>query len=121
LRDLGLKREDIAEVAVVLLRPDGLFGGSRDEARGNANPIAGLQYGTFDDSINIEFAGDFAQRERGVFELHHGLAGDDAKIGALAELSDELFGHAVGKEFALGISREIRERKHGDGFDARGG
>jgi len=77
-----------------------------------------LQDGTFDNSIHIEFAGDFAQGERGVFELHDGLAGDDAEISALAELGDEFLGNAVSEEFAFRIAGEIREREDGDRLNA---
>jgi hypothetical protein len=119
LSNVGLKGEDIAEITVVLLGPERPLGSSGNESSSDADSIAGLQDRPFNDSINIEFASDFAHGERSVLELHYGLAGDDTEIGALAELRDEFFSNAIGEEFAIGIAGKVGERKNSNGLNAR--
>ena len=116
LSDFRLERDDVAEVAVVLVGPKRLFADGRDEARGDTDSIARLEHRTFHNSVDVQFAGDFAHRERGVLELHDGLARDDTKAGALAKLRDEFFGDAIGKELAFGVAGEIGEGEHGNGL-----
>src|SRR5580700_6239377 len=55
---LLFEREDIAHVALVAIGPEVPVGGSLDELRGDAHAITRALYGSFDNSIHIQFARD---------------------------------------------------------------
>ena len=73
----------------------------------DANAIAFLYEGPFDDSIHTEGSRDLRYGDLRILEAHHGRVRGHAQIVDVRQASDDGVGDAVGKVFLRRISRQI--------------
>ena len=94
LGDLVLHGEDIAGVALELLRPLVKTGGDVDELHGDAQAVAGLAHAALEQTTDSELAAHFAQVVVAA-KLERGRARGDAQPVDVRERVDEFFGQAL--------------------------
>ena len=116
-RDLAVKREDVAEVAVVAVAPEVLVGGGLDELRGDAHAVSGAQHRALDDGVHVQLARDLGKRLARVAVGHARGSRDHAQLLDLREHRDQGLRHAIDEIFLLGIAREVFQRQDRDGAD----
>ncbi len=112
-RDLPLHFEDLADMALVLLRPEVRVGASVDELDVDAHAVAFARHRPFDHGVGGELFRDRRQRLRRPPIAKRGRARENAEAGLARELGEEQIGYAVGEVRLRGVARQVRERQHG--------
>ena len=118
--DLVLDREQVGQRPVVALGPDLTAGGSVDQPRRDAHPVASPAHAAVEDVAHLEPG---AGRHRVLRRLAHGearRARGHEQAGDLGQLGDQILGHAGAEIVLARILREILERQHGDRWARRG-
>ena len=110
--DVALQRQDIAQVALVLLGPQVRIRRRVNQLRGDSNAAVRSQHRALDDGIDVERLRDLGQRLSSALVAHHRGARDHAQRANLGEGRDERVGHAVREEFLVGPWGEVLEREH---------
>jgi hypothetical protein len=80
---------------------------SVDQLRGDANTAARLAHATLDNVLDAKLLGDLLHIDRLAFVSEHGIARDHEQLAETRQLSENVLGDAVGKEFLLGLSTHI--------------
>ena len=114
LGDVVLHREDVVQLAVVLLGPDVLAAPGVDQLAGDAQPPAGRAHAALQHVAHAEVARDLAHVDRAALVGEGRVAGDHEQPAQPGERGDDVLGDAVGEIVLLGIAAEIGERQHRD-------
>ena len=117
-RDLALQREDVGELALVAVRPQGPVARGIDQLRGDAHAPAGEQGRALDHRVHAQLARDLRQRPIAALEAHGRCARDHAQRSDLRQVGDERIGHAVHEELLARIPGAVGERQHDERADA---
>ena len=115
-RDFFLNGENVFELAVVALGPDGMAGGGFHQLGGDAHPAARTADRTFEDVSCAELLADLLGGDRFVAEGEHFGARKNLQLGDFGNFGDDVFGDAVAKIFVFFGAALIFEIKDGDGF-----
>jgi hypothetical protein len=81
LGDLILERENVGEIAIVVLGPDVISGASINKLRRDAHPITGLAHAAFEHIAHAEFPSDLLHIDRAALVGEAGVARDDEERG----------------------------------------
>ncbi len=112
---VALDGEDVGQVAVIVVCPEVLVGLRIDELSGDADAAGRASHATLDDVGDPQLSRDLPEVLVGVLVLHDRGAGDDFQVGDLAQVSDDVLGHAVAEVLVVGIGTQVGERQHRDG------
>src|SRR5215471_12663881 len=112
--DLVLHGEDVAEIAVVALGPNVIAGFRLDQLRGDPQPVAALADASFEHVAHAELASDLLHINRAAFVDEAAVACDDKEPPELRQRRGDVFDHAIGEDFLLGVGAHVRERKRRD-------
>ncbi len=95
LRDLGLDREDVAEIPVIALRPQVIAVRGTHELRGDPHALTRLADAALEHRAYTERATDFAHVGGPALELERRGARGDPQVADAAQRVDDLLGDAV--------------------------
>ena len=118
-RELALKSDDVAFVALVALRPEMMIGRGVNQLRGDAHKSACAQYASFDYAIHAELMRDLRQGLRASLVRHHRCTRDHRHVSQLGEIGDQRLCHRIGEILLRRIAAEIRKRQDGDRVNGR--
>ncbi len=113
-RDFLLDGEDILQLPVVTLGPDGMPRRGFDQLRGDAHAIARAADRTLEHVGCAELLAHLLRGYRLVPELEHLRAREDFELRDFRELRDDVFGDAVAEIFVLFRAALIFEVQHRD-------
>ena len=116
-RDVGLEREDLRDLPLVVVRPDLRVVGDADQARRDAHaarvPGAVPADGALEDVVGVQLAADLAGGlARALVDARAG-AGDHAQSGDQRQPRRDLVGDAVREVLVVGVA-EVLERERRD-------
>ncbi len=109
---VALQQQNVAQVAVIVFRPNMLIAAAIHQLRGDANMIAGKLHCTFDHCVHVQLARDLRQWFVGALVAHDRSVGDDLQVSKFGELRNQVFGHAVGEVVLLGVRAQVVQGKH---------
>jgi hypothetical protein len=115
--DFRFERQNVADVAVVVRRPDLRVSRTIDELRADPNAIRDAPDRSGKEAVDIQIAGDFGNALPSPLKPDDRRSRDDLEPLNLRNRADECLGDAVGEVLLFGIPRQVVERKHGDRAD----
>ena len=80
-----------------------------EELRGDSHAPSRANDRSFHDGIHVQFSGNFRQTFFCAFVPQDGSPRDDAQRADLGEVSNQLVGHAIRKEFLGRVAGQIVE------------
>ena len=112
-RDIALHLEDVVDLAVVGLRPDGGVVGNTDQLGRDADPVGsvgapGPAHGALDHEVDAQVFGDLPHGLAGAVVLGGAGAGDDAEAADGGQPAGDLLGHP-GREVGLFRGAQVFE------------
>ena len=113
LRDLVLDGEDLAQLAIVLFRPELKAGLRLGEAHRDAQPVAGFPHAAFEQAADSQPLADFRNPEPARSVKRRGPR-DHAQSRNPAERVDHLFGHPVAEILLVLLGAQVGEGQHCD-------
>jgi hypothetical protein len=96
-----------------------LVGRCLNELGGDTHSLTRTDHRTFNDGGDVQFACNFGQALSRAFVPHNGSSRDDAQRADFGEVSNQLVGHAICKEFLGRVAGQILEGQNGNGIQAR--
>src|SRR6185503_15137362 len=114
LGNLILYREDIGNVAVVLLGPEVAAGVDIVELGRDAQPGTGFAHATLEHVANTEFVRDVLHKDRPALVDEGRVPRDHEEPAQLRQRGNDVLADPVGEIFLLGIAAHVGERKNGD-------
>src|SRR6266576_1037672 len=111
LSDLALDREDVFQIAIVLLHPDVYIGARVDQLGIYMEPGSSLTYAAFQ---NMRYLKRIADLARVLFAAisYHACPADDLEIGDFRQLGQNVVLDTVGKEGVLSIVAQVFKWQH---------
>ena len=106
--------EDVFEGTVVSVCPDVVACRDINELSGNANAITCLADAALQHVANAKLAADPLDIDSLAFVGETCITGDDEQRFRTRQSRDDVFHHAVGEIFLLGVSAHVLKRQHGD-------
>ena len=97
-RDVALQRQDIPQVALVLLGPQVRIRRRVNQLGGDSDASLRPQDRAFDDGIDVERLRDLGQWLSSALVAHDRRARDHTQRAYLGERGDQRVGHAIGKK-----------------------
>ena len=112
--DLALDSEQIAQVAVVALRPHVGLRAWLDQLGGEPHPRAVALHAAFHDEVRTQLAGDGGHGLLRAFVGERRRARDDVQVrgGNPRQLGDHLLGHTIGEVLLIRRFAHVFERQH---------
>ena len=121
LRDLGLDRERVREIAVVMLGPLVFVRAGIDQLRGDADAIFRPLHAAFEKMSDAKLLANFARVSgRACFVNHHRRPADDLQVRDLRQAGKDFVVNPIGEKPVLFFRAQVTERKNGDRFFRRG-
>lgn len=114
LRYLILNSEDVVEWSVVTLRPQVAAGRTLHELGRDSYPLAGSLQAALEDVPNAKLACDLPDIGGLVFVGEGRVSCDDEQLAKARQVSDDVFGDAIGQAFVALLSRQVVERQDRD-------
>ena len=111
---LVLQRKDILDLTVITFGPNLRPGRRVGQLTGDAQVVSGLANASFKNVTHAELASDLFDIDSFALVGEARIAGDDKKAFDSREAADDVFDHAVGEIFLLGIAAHVGERQHAD-------
>jgi hypothetical protein len=111
--DLFLEGEDVGQVAVEAVGPQGDLAIAFHELGGDAHPRTAASDRSVEQVRGVQFRGHLAHGFLCPAELEAGAARDDLEVGGPDDRLLDFLGHAVGEIGRFRIAGEIVERQHG--------
>jgi hypothetical protein len=114
LRDLTLKRQLIAEIAIVLPRPDMGLVFHLNQLGRNSHFVRIAPDATLEHILHSQFTSNLVERRLTALVMHDRGARDYAHMLRIEipQSRDHFFGHPVAEVFLRGVSSHILERKN---------
>src|SRR6266849_3454489 len=113
--DFILDGEDIAQFAVIALRPMMTAGYRIDQLRADAYPGAGAAYAAFEHVAHAKLARNLFHVDRAVLVDECRVAGDDKQPANAGQSGNQILGNAIGKVLLIGIAAHIGEWQYRNG------
>ena len=113
--DLLLDGEDVFQLPVVALGPDGMPRRGFHELCGDADAVPRAADGAFEHVGGAELLTHLLRRHRLVAEREHLRAGKDLQLLDLRQLGDDVLGDPVAEVLVLLRAALVLEVEHGDG------
>ena len=114
LRDLGLDREDVVELAIVALGPHVVAVRDVDQLRGNPDAGPLLRHAALEQRADAELLTHIDDVDVPVLEGEARRARGDLEPPQLGERVEDLLGEAIREVLVIGICAQVHERQNRD-------
>lgn len=114
--DFILYGEDVSEFPVVTLRPEMASISAIDKLPGHTHARTGLSNAALEQKGDAEFLGYLLYLHGPALVSERRVAGHNMKVRNLRQVSDDVFGDAVGKILLLRVATHVAERQDRDRY-----